>query len=61
MDPELKIYTQDHSWAGSIVVVAKSEADARKLMIQCTNYEAGEPIQESPITEGFVFYNLGDS
>jgi hypothetical protein len=56
----LKIYTQDHSYSGMIVAVAKNEADARKIMEAAHNYYEGTPVQEHEIKEGFMEYNMGD-
>lgn len=56
----LKIYSQDHRWAGCIVVVAESEEEARDLMQDYHNYDAATPIEEHEIKKGFVFWNYGD-
>lgn len=61
-DTEMKIYTQDNSWRGSIVVVAESEEEARELMaVHVVNYEPTEPIEAHEIVKGFCFANYGDS
>ena len=56
----MKIYIQDCSWAGSIVVIAKDEAQARELMKNEGNYSKNKPVEEHEIKEGFVFANYGD-
>ena len=56
----LKLYIQDNNWCGSIVVIAKSEKDARNLMQSQYNYDKNEPVTEHEIKEGFLFSNYGD-
>lgn len=56
----LKIYTQDHSYSGMIVAVAKNEADARKIMEAAQNYYEHTPVTEHEIKEGWFEYNMGD-
>lgn len=57
----MKLYIQDCSWAGSIVVVANSEEEARNLMRGKENYEERQPVIEEEIRIGFIFVNYGDS
>ncbi len=57
----MKIFTQDNSWAGAIVVIASNETEARELMKGCYNYDPSVPIKEHEIKKGFRFVNLGDS
>lgn len=56
----LKIYIQDAGYEGSIIVIAKSEEDARKLMQNEYNYDKNDEVQEHEIKEGFLFSNYGD-
>ena len=60
----LKIYIQDHTWAGCIVVCAENEEEARELMKSASgsyNYSPSEPVEELPIEKGLIHVNLGDS
>lgn len=57
----MKIFTQDHGWAGAIVVIASNETEARELMKGCYNYDVSVPVMEHEIKNGFRFVNLGDS
>lgn len=56
----MKIYIQNQGVYGSILVIAKDEAAARKLMEGIYNYSAKDAVEEHEIEEGFVHYNLGD-
>jgi hypothetical protein len=56
----MKLYIQDCSWAGSIVVVANSEEEARELMRGEENYEEWRSVVEEEIRVGFIFSNYGD-
>jgi hypothetical protein len=56
----MKLYIQDCSWAGSIVVIANSEAEARELMSDEHNYDPKGEVMEEEIRVGFIFTNLGD-
>lgn len=56
----MKIYSQDHSWAGIIVVVAANEEQARNFMSDAPNYDSTKPIYEHEIVLGLCFVNLGD-
>ncbi len=59
MEP-LKIYAVDWGWAGSIVVVAESKEEAKKIIESVDNlYNERDTIEEHEI-KGFVFNNLGD-
>lgn len=51
----LKIYTQDWEWRGCLLVIAKSETDARKMMEADQSYVAEEPVEEHEIVEGFTY------
>lgn len=59
----MKIYTLDKGWAGSVVVIETSKERALEIMKQ-QHPEANDDdlncIEESEITEGFSFVNLGD-
>lgn len=59
----MKIYIQDYSWAGMIVVVADNEQEAREIMRSehRTHYSDQNPVTEHEIVKGFVAVNLGDS
>lgn len=50
----LKIYIQYHGYNGMIVVVAKTEAEAKILMERADNYYECVPIHEHEIKEGFI-------
>lgn len=59
----MKIYTLDHGWAGSVVVVETSKERALELMKHThpdTCDDDLNRIEESEIGVGFVFYNVGD-
>jgi hypothetical protein len=56
----MKLYIQDCSWAGSIVVIANSEAEDRELMSDEHNYDPKGEVMEEEIRVGFIFTNLGD-
>lgn len=56
----MKIYIQDHSWMGMIVVIASSEIEARELMKQYHNYDMIVEIKSYEIKNGFSFANYGD-
>lgn len=56
----LYIFYMDCGWQGSIVVVAKTEEEARKLMKPHYNYDSATPIECHEIKEGLSLVNLGD-
>ncbi len=57
----LKIYYMDCGWAGSIVVVAKNEQQARSIMcLTCDNYNEDSPIEEHEIEDSLCLHNYGD-
>jgi len=56
----LKIYVQNLSWRGSIVVVSTSEASARELMKDSYNYDPDVSVEEHEIKDGLVHVDLGD-
>jgi hypothetical protein len=60
MEILMKIYTQDCSWCGSIVVVAENKEQAIELMKPCCNFDQDLPVEEHEIISGFVFCNVGD-
>ena len=66
MNSDLMIYVCDFGWMGSIVVIAKSKEDARKLMESCENYRSkvrnGElpEIEEFALVDGFIHCDTGD-
>lgn len=51
----LKIYTQSWGWRGHVLVIAKCEADARKVMEDDQNYLPNEPVEEHELVEGFAY------
>jgi len=57
----LKIYVQDHSVFGCIVVTATSMEEARKRMSEggFMNYRPTSEVDEYEL-EGFSFENIGD-
>lgn len=59
----MKIYIQDYSWAGMIVVVADNEQEAREIMRNehSSHYTDKNSVTEHEIVKGFVAVNLGDS
>jgi|LakMenE01Jun11ns_1017448.scaffolds.fasta_scaffold9716074_2 hypothetical protein len=57
--PELKIYTQDCGSYGSIIVIAKSEEQARTKMMDEHNYSENAEVEEHEINEDFTFSNYG--
>lgn len=60
----MKIYVQDHDWAGCIIAVANSEKEAREIMEKKggrnSNYNPEKPLEEHEIVN-FFYENLGDS
>ena len=60
MNNELMLYSMDCSWAGMIVVIARSEDEARNLMRSCENYEERRPLTVQRIRNGVMIYNYGD-
>ena len=56
----MKLYVQNNGVYGCIVVIAKNEEDARKLMNGCYNYDENSNLDVYDLTEGFKFENLGD-
>jgi hypothetical protein len=67
MDTNLKIYTCELGWMGSIVVVAKTKEDARKLMENYENYRCNivngnyPEVEEFALADGFVHCDMGDT
>lgn len=57
----LKLYVQDNSVYGMIVVVATNKIDAMFLMRQHHNYDVNHIIEEYEIKDGLCVVNLGDS
>lgn len=59
----LKIYSQDNTWAGLIVVVAASEEEARLIMAKDASYGycPERDVEEDAIYEGLSIVNYGDS
>ena len=60
---ELKLYVQDHGWAGMIVVTAYSEENAHEKMkkLNFHNYLYEYGVEEYIIDEDFEYENVGDS
>lgn len=56
----MKIYIADFGWAGSIVVIADTEEEARGYMVGCPNYHADCELEVQEIAKGCVSCNLGD-
>lgn len=56
----LFIFVQDNSYYGNIVVVAKSEEQARELMQNEHNYDSTSSILKYDIEDGLVIANYGD-
>ncbi len=56
----MKLYIQDSSWMGCIVVVADSEEEARELMSNEENYHEHNPVIEKVIYKGLKFVSHGD-
>ncbi len=58
----MKLFYQDHGWAGCIVVVAETEADARRLFAAEKSksyycyYEENKEIKSAPIGEVVEFF-----
>lgn len=57
----LKIFIQDNSWAGMIVVIATDEKQAREKMKQYYNYCEKKSILSHDIIEDFSYSCYGDS
>ena len=65
MSTELKIYVRDMGWAGSIVVVAASEDEARQMILAEDKCAFDRPIKGDlihcyDIKPGLIHYNMGD-
>ena len=56
----LRIYVQDRGVYGMIVVVAKSEREARLMMCCEFNYLESEAVESYEIEDGFIYCCLGD-
>ena len=56
----LKLYVQDNSEYGMIVVVSTSLLQARELMKQHYNYDPKQYIEEHEIKEKLCVVNYGD-
>lgn len=56
----LKIYEQDHGWAGTLIVVSESEEKARRLMEEHPTYDKTQHVNVYEIVEGLEFANYGD-
>jgi hypothetical protein len=56
----LKVWIQDHSWRGCIVVIAETESQARELMCDEYNYMEEEELECHEIKCGHIHSNLGD-
>ena len=60
----LKLFCQDWSWAGSVVVVAHSEEEARAIMAAeyPLEYDPNKPLEDPvDIVEGAIIRSWGDS
>lgn len=57
---KLYIWTQDHSWAGIVVVVAPDEQEARKLLSAHDRYSDTVKVEKHEIENGLTIVNLGD-
>lgn len=57
----MKVYVQEHSWRGMIVLTAMNIDEARQKMIagDYYNYDENVEIQEFEL-ENFAYCNLGD-
>lgn len=59
----MKIYTLDHGWAGSVVVIETSKERALEIMKEQhpdTEDSHIGLIEEHDVVSGFSFSNLGD-
>jgi len=56
----MKLYVQEHLWAGVIIVIATSEFDAREKMCKYHNYDSFGEVLEYEIDENFEYANYGD-
>lgn len=56
----MKIYTQDHNWAGSISVIAENEEQAREFLAEHPKYRYELHIEVSELVPGVIHCNLGD-
>lgn len=54
------IWFMDCSWAGSIMVVAQTEEEARTFMEAEENYDPKLPVMRYEIERGLVLAHLGD-
>ncbi len=57
----MKLYVQDHGWAGCLVVIAYSEVEARMYMEGRYNYAPLKEVDEMEIVCGLLIENTGDS
>jgi len=55
----MKIYVQNHGWAGALVVVAASEEEARAMMKEMVTYMKSQPLEVFEIKPGVVVDNYG--
>ena len=55
----MKVYIQEISWMGCIIVIANSESEDREIMSSDENYEANRGITEKEICIGVVHINYG--
>ena len=56
----MKVWIADCEWAGCVVVIAGTEAEARVMMEPHDNYVANQPITSQEIVPGLVYANYGD-
>jgi hypothetical protein len=57
---DLKLFTMDCGYRGSISVIAETENQARDIMSDEPNYDDNLVVTEQEIIFGLVISNLGD-
>ena len=67
MEANLKVYTCDFGWMGSIVVIARTKEAAHKLMEGHENYDCKvvcgvkPELKEFALEAGFIHCDYGDT
>ena len=57
----MQIYVCDLDWAGSVVVIADNETEARAMMkYEHPHYHDDSEVTVEPIAKGVISCNLGD-
>jgi hypothetical protein len=57
----MKIYIQNHCWAGVLVAIADTEEEAREIMKDEYTYSPKQKLEIKEIQKGMVVANYGDA